>query len=241
MNEKQKKEILLKFGVFFKEKIAHNHLANLKKLRKFSAFDNNPFLIEYLSIFLSGKSDSESVAKALIYPRILGTSINTSFGANLQNVAPEIFKSVLGSTTSGIDVEFIDSVDGRKKYCQIKLGPNTINKDDVATISGHFTAVKNLARTNNLPLQLNDLIVGVLYGEANQLSANYRNLKKEHPVYVGKEFWYRLTGDETFYASLIETFGNAAKETKAKRLLDKVIKDLAEDIKIHFVQEQLEK
>lgn len=241
MNDKQKKEILLKFGVFFKEKIAYNHLANLKKLCKFSEFDNNPFLIEYLAIFLSGKTDPESLAKALIYPRILGTSINTSFGANLQNVAPEIFKSVLGSTTSGIDVEFTDFVDGRKKYCQIKLGPNTINKDDVATISGHFTAVKNLARTNNLPLQLNDLVVGVLYGNENQLSTNYKNLNKEYSVYIGKDFWYRLTGDDTFYASLIETFGNAAKETKAKKLLDKTIKDLAQDIKINFVQKQLDK
>ena len=31
MKEEQKKEILLKFGAFFREKIAINHLANLKK------------------------------------------------------------------------------------------------------------------------------------------------------------------------------------------------------------------
>src|SRR3989338_4262786 len=138
MTETQRKKILFKFGDFFKRKIAVNHLSNLKKLTKFSEFDNNPFLFEYLSIFLSGKSDATSLAKALIYPRILGTSITTSFGQNLQNVAPNIFKSVLGSTTSGIDVEFTDHIDGRKKYCQIKSGPNTLNKDDVETIVNHF-------------------------------------------------------------------------------------------------------
>jgi len=236
MSKEQKKEILLKFELFFKEKIVKNHLKNLKKLRKLSAFNSNPFLLDYLAIFLTGTSNSEGLAKALLYPRILSTSINTSFGQNLQNIAPEIFKSIFGSTTPGIDVEFIDFIDKRKKYCQIKLGPNTINRDDVVTITSHFASVKNLARTNNLPLQLDDLIVGVLYGEEGQLSANYKILKQDYPVYIGKEFWYRMTGDESFYGSLIETFGSAAKETKAKKILEQVTKELAKDIEINLMQ-----
>lgn len=235
MNENQKKEILLKFGAFFRETIAVNHLANLQKLTRIEEFTVNPFLHEYLSIFLTGKSSAIGLAKAVIYPRILGTSITTSFGQNLQNVAPEIFQSVLGSTTSGIDLEFIDQVDKRKKFCQIKSGPNTINNDDVDTINNHFKGVRNLARTNNAKLQMDDLVIGVLYGEESQLSGNYRLLKHTYPVYVGKEFWYRVTGDESFYLSLIETFGNAAKETKAKSLLDEVINKLSQDIQKKYL------
>lgn len=230
MDRKQKEEILLKFAAFFREKIAINHLANLHKLSNISAFDVNPFLLEYLSLFLTGKKDNISLARALIYPRILGTSITTSFGQNLQNVAPEIFKSVLGSTTSGIDVEFIDQIDGRKKYCQIKSGPNTINKDDVETIVNHFQSVKNLARTNNVPIQIGDMVVGVLYGEKENLNSFYSRIEKDHPVFVGKEFWFRLTGDETFYISLIEAFANAAKETNAKDALEEVVIKLSKNI-----------
>jgi hypothetical protein len=29
---------------------------------------------------------------------------------------------------AGIDIEFIDAIDGRRKYCQAKLGPNTITR-----------------------------------------------------------------------------------------------------------------
>ncbi|MEI3611152.1 PmeII family type II restriction endonuclease [Pseudogracilibacillus sp. SO30301A] len=60
-----------------------------------------------------------------------------------------------------MDIEFIDKLDGRKKYCQIKADPNTINHDDVTTIKNHFNGIRNLARTNNLQIGLNDLIVGV--------------------------------------------------------------------------------
>ena len=30
-----------------------------------------------------------------------------------------------------MDIEFEDALDGSHKYCQLKAGPNTINKDDV--------------------------------------------------------------------------------------------------------------
>ena len=67
------------------------------------------------------------------------------------------------STTTGIDIEFVDQIDGRRKYCQIKAGPNCINKDDITTILHHFDAIRRLARTNGLR-EFNadiDCIVGV--------------------------------------------------------------------------------
>lgn len=51
---------------------------------------------------------------------------------------------MMGSVGGGIDIEFVDSFDDRKKYCQLKSGPNTINKDDVITIKNHFQGIKTL-------------------------------------------------------------------------------------------------
>jgi len=165
-----------------------------------------------------------------VYPRVLGTSINTTFGNKLQKFCSTVLDGY-ASTTSGIDIEFVDLIDGRRKYCQVKAGPNTINKDDVKTISDHFTSVKNLARINNLSIGFNDLIVGVFYGTPKELSGHYKAINKHYPVIVGRDFWYRLTGDENFYTSLTDAIGDVASEYDGSQLIDDVITELAKEIK----------
>ena len=98
-------------------------------------------------------------AKALIYPRSFGTSLVTSFGNFMQTLCNEL-KQSYPSTTTGMDIEFDDTVDGRYKYCQLKAGPNTINKDDVTTVKDHFRNAINLARTNGQAIASMDCVVG---------------------------------------------------------------------------------
>lgn len=227
--KKLHRDIIVKAKKFFREEIAKSHRENTEKLKKLKAFNLNPFLDKYKANFLTGDSTPRSIAQALVYPRVLGTSINTTFGTKLQKFCSEVLEG-FASTTSGIDIEFIDQVDGRRKYCQIKAGPNTINKDDVATIDGHFKGVKNLARTNNLNIGLNDLIVGVFYGEKNELSGHYKKIEEKYPVYIGKEFWYRLTGNENFYTRLTDAIGEVASEYDAREMLEEVIDALAIEI-----------
>ncbi len=224
-----KAEILEAAKKWFREIIAINHIKNTKKLSKISEFNLNPFLVSYIAQFLTGKTDAEGIAKALVYPRVLGTSITTSFGQNLQTFTAEI-KNAIGSTTSGIDIEFIDQIDGCKKYCQLKAGPNTINKDDIETIHRKFNDVKNLARTNNVKISLDDLVVCVIYGERNELSNHYKSIEKDyhHPVYIGQEFWHRLTGDEGFYFELCQAIAEIAVEFNGKQLLEETIKKLSQ-------------
>jgi hypothetical protein len=232
-DKKQKDEILAKAQGWFRDVLAQNHIKNTAKLKKPSEFNINPFLVTYLANFLTGNSSPESIAKALIYPRVLGQSITTSFGQNLQRFTNDVLGS-FGSTTSGIDIEFIDQIDQQKKYCQLKAGPNTINKDDVETINSHFKSIRNLARTNNLAITVNDLIVGILYGERAQLSGHYKAIENNHhyPVIIGMDFWHRLTGDENFYLELIQAFAEVANEADSSKLLQDTIKQLAmsEDI-----------
>ncbi|MGL4483928.1 MAG: PmeII family type II restriction endonuclease [Anaerovoracaceae bacterium] len=231
MNDSQRKEILAKGKIFFKEHIAENHIKNSKKLRNLNEFNVNPFLDKYLANFAFGDDTSENIAKALLYPRILGTSINTTFGTQLQFFCNEVLDGY-ASMVSGIDIEFIDCIDGRKKYCQIKAGPNTINHDDVKTIIDHFNAVKNLARTNrNLDINPStDCIVGVFYGEKDDLSASYRKINQDYAVICGREFWHRLTGDSNFYAELINAFAEVAVEMDSRELIEEILESLSEQI-----------
>ncbi|MDD3504457.1 MAG: PmeII family type II restriction endonuclease [Eubacteriales bacterium] len=226
---KRKIEIISKWKTFFRETIAENHRINTLKLSNINEFNLNPFLDNYKANFLNGDSSPISKATALVYARVLGSSINTTFGTNLQKFCSDIL-SAYASTTSGIDIEFNDFVDGRRKYCQIKAGPNTINKDDVKTISDHFVAVKNLARTNNSNIGFNDLVVGVFYGEKHELSSHYKKLSNDYSVFVGQEFWYRLTGDEKFYFELTEAIDEVAAEYDGRELLNSVITKLAIEI-----------
>lgn len=231
MTPEEKKLILQKARQFFKNKIVKNHKKQTEKAKHLKEFNPNPFLQKYLANFAFGNCDSKCIAKALVYPRVLGTSINTIFGTQMQSFCKDVLNG-FASTTSGIDIEFKDQVDGRHKYCQIKAGPNTINKDDITTILNHFQAIRNLARTNGLK-DFNpdiDCVVGVFYGSNDDLSTMYKTINKSHPVYAGKEFWYRLTGDEDFYEALIDNIAEVANEIDGTTIIEDVVGDLAKEI-----------
>ena len=240
MNQDKKDAILEKAQIWFKESISENHIKNTKKLVKVSKFDVNPFLAVYLSNFLTGNTKPESIAKALLYPRVLGTSITTSFGTNIQKFTNEVLSS-FGSTTSGIDIEFIDQINNNKIYCQLKSGPNTINKDDVETIVGHFKKVINLGRTNNLRITHDDMVVGIIYGDNASLNGHYKRITGEYdyPIYIGQNFWYRLTGDENFYSDLIHAIGQVAIEADFSEELEDVILELSKASEIKALSKKI--
>jgi hypothetical protein len=238
MNEKD--VILQKAQNWFRETIAVNHEKNTIKLKNPSEHQINPFLLPYLANFLEGEATPISIAKALVYPRALGTSITTSFGTNIQSFASSVLSSY-GSLIPGIDIEFMDRVDGLKMYCQLKSGPNTINKDDVETIAHHFKDAINLAKTNKIKVSFENFAVGVIYGETKDLSSHYLRISKQyhHPVLIGEEFWYRLTGDANFYFDLIDCIAQVAIEADFKSKLDDVILSLSKSQEIEDIVKKL--
>ncbi len=232
MTEEQKNQIIESGKQYFRDIIIPNHLKGLEKL-SLEKFKINPFLVNYLAAFLCGNTEPESLAKALVYPRILGTSINTSFGQNIQVFISSLAQIAgCASGIDGIDIEFDDAIDGRKKYCQCKAGPQTINKDDVATILGHFKHLHNKARLDRLSIQIDDMIVGVLYGEDDELSSHYKIINSHYPVYCGAEFWEHLTGDKQFYHRLAKAFGEVVEEDNidGSQLIMEKISDIAKEI-----------
>jgi hypothetical protein len=116
----------------------------------------------------------------------------------------------------------------------MKSGPDTINKDDVVTISDHLKKVISLARTNNQSIGYDQLIVGVVYGERSELNSFYKILesKHHHPIHVGVDFWQRLTGDKNFYKDLAVAIGEVAVKSDYSKELELVIQALAKNLKI---------
>lgn len=230
MNDEQRTEILSKARIFFRDRIVAAHVnGGALRASRLKDYNINPFLYKYLANFLKGNADPRSIAEALVYPRLLGSSINTSFGMRIQSLINHLFEG-FGSTTPGVDIEFIDAIDGRKKYCQLKSGPNTINHHDVETIKGHFKGTINLARTNGLNIATHDMIVGIIYGERDELSSHYLRLDADYPVYIGQDFWHHITGKEDFYLDLINVFGEVALEVDGREKLEETVGLLAKEI-----------
>lgn len=230
MNEK---DLIVKIVNYFETYIFKNHIeASLKNNARLKSYNINPIVVKYLSKILEGDYTAEGVAKALYYPRVLGTSINTSFGTRIQNMFVEIGLAE-GSLIKGMDVEFIDQVDKRKKWCQLKSGPNTLNSEDVKPLIQKFSKTINLARTNKAFKNItnNDFVVGVIYGKPEDLSMHYKAIDKLHPVLVGKDLWYRITGFPNFYEGLVEGLHESILAIDTKDLLNKGCAELAKEIK----------
>ena len=87
----------------------------------------------------------------------------------------------------------------------------------------------NLARTNSLKVDISDYMLCLLYGEDHQKNTNIKKIEENYTVVIGKEFWHRLTGDESFYTDLIKTINETANEYNKKKEIEDIITKLAED------------
>lgn len=232
MNIRSQNEIIDEIVEYFKVYIFENHIrASLNVHSQLKNYNINPIVVKYLSKVLENDYTPLGVAKALYFPRVLGTSINTSFGTRIQNMFVDL-KIAEGSLIKGMDIEFLDKIDNRKKWCQLKSGPNTINSEDVKPLIKKFTDTINLARTNKAFSNINntDFMVGVLYGEPDELSMHYRMIDKFHPVITGKEFWHRVTGFPKFYDDLVVSLQTLINNIDTQNLISEGLEILAKEI-----------
>jgi len=227
MNEN---ELLQVITDYFEENIFDNHKKNvLKEHSKLKSYKINPIIVKYLSKVLEDNYTPIGIAKALYYPRVLGTSITTSFGTRIQRMFVELGLAD-GSLIPEMDIEFIDKIDNRRKWCQLKSGPNTINSGDVKPLLRKFSKVANLGRTNAMNLSNSDLILGVLYGSEEQLSQHYKNIDETYPVIVGIDFWHRLTGFPDFYNKLVANLDSMILNIDTENFFEQGYLKLAEEI-----------
>jgi len=234
MNTKNENELLSIVVEYFKTYIFETHInASINKNSKLKNYTINPIVVKYLSKILENEYTPIGVAKALFYPRVLSTSINTSFGTRIQSMFVDL-KIAQGSLIPGMDIEFEDKIDHRKKWCQIKSGPNTINSEDVKPLIKKFTNTIKLARTNKALKNISntDFIVGVLYGNKSELSMHYRVIDQTHPVIIGEEFWHRVTGYKEFYNGLVKELHRLIDNLDTQDLINKGVDSLSKEVKV---------
>ena len=95
---------------YFKDTIFENHKNNvLKEHSSLKSYKINPILVKYLSKVLEDGFTPLGIAKALYFPRVLGTSITTSFGTRIQKMFVEL-ELAQGSLIPEMDIEFIDTL-----------------------------------------------------------------------------------------------------------------------------------
>lgn len=225
-------ELIDKIVSYIKTDIFENHIrASIKLNSRLKTYKINPIVVKYLSKMLENGYTPLGVAKALYYPRVLSTSITTSFGTRIQKMFVKL-GIAKGSLLDGMDIEFFDLKDNVNRWCQLKSGPNTINSEDVKPLIKKFTEIINRARTNTAlsGISNSSFIVGVIYGETTELSMHYKEIDKIHPVFVGADFWHRLTGYENFYFGLVAALHTTIMNLDTDQVIEQGCLKLAAEI-----------
>lgn len=217
------------------DQILRRREEKLEKLSKLKNHALNPLLDTHKAVYLFGDDSEESLAKALIYPSIIGTGLNTSFGSAIQTDFLTSFDNVDASATKGLDIEFEHAIKKERIYCQLKASVNTINYDDVDPIINKFTKAIRLIRDNGgADIPQSRFIVGIFSGRYEDRNGNYKKIESSsnHQVVVGKDFWEAVTGDSSFYNDLASTFReHQRKKSNAVEKVNIAVRQLADELK----------
>jgi hypothetical protein len=135
-----------------------------------------------------------------------------------------------------MDIELEDKIAKQPIVLQLKAGPNNINSGDVQPMVEKMNSAYRLLRQNgsaNIPT----FALGVLYGTYADISGHYKKIESSSvggqlkiPIFVGKDFWQLLTGDENFYSELIGIFVQLFEQEDYSELFEKDLKNLAVEI-----------
>ena len=136
----------------------------------------------------------------------LSSQEETVFGGFLEGLAVFVCDRAFGgrkSSAEGIDMEF--ARDAIYYIVSIKSGPNWGNASQIKKMIQNFRQAKRVLGTN--AARKNVVAVnGCCYGiELSEEKGDY--LKK-----CGQSFWSFISGDESFYKTIIEPLGHRARE-----------------------------
>lgn len=225
---------------FFKVEFANKLKLKLEAGYSLSDFNIHPFTLLAISSSIFGQPTSLNMAKALVYPRALGTSMNTNFGDLMQRLCVSILDAS-ASSTQGMDLEFVDKTDNKKVIMQLKAGPNTINKDDIEPMIEKYKTAHRLLLRNYAGENMPKFALGITYGNLTNISYHFKRIasttignQEDMPIYIGKDFWYRLTGNEDFYIELINIFIEIFQTENYEQQFESSIIKLAKNIEEEY-------
>ncbi len=224
---------------FLRTEFASVIKSKLTKGHKLKNFKINPFVLTALSSGILGEQTPKNMAKALLYPRVLGTSISTTFGECMQRLCTK-YLGASPSAIQGMDIEFIDKVTDKKVYMQLKSGPNNINAGDVEPVVSKMNKAYRLFQKNGIG-EMPVFAIGILYGTIDDISGHYKNIQASTvgaqpniPIYIGQDFWYRITGNSNFYSQMMHLFIELFEQEDYSVLLQEDLVSLQNEIELKY-------
>ena len=201
-----------------------------KNFAKIDQYKINEFTLIFQTLALRNKLDVNSIAETLVTIGWAGQSLSTSFGDQLQKKFMIKIPGVNASVVKGIDIEYIDFFDKKRKYVQLKTGPLTINAGDVKPILDEFTSAKRLARQNGLIVPDTDFIMGVIYGKRKQINAHYLKIEQAgYDVMVGNDLFEHITGIPGLADKIMRIAKKLMRSKKPYPHLQKAKRELAKN------------
>lgn len=218
MNEEQLLNAIINY---FRDEIFQPHLEELEnEYANLNSYASNLFLLPYLSKIIEGEFNAAGTGKALFFARTLSTSINTSFGSHIKKVLVNNgLAQSYGQSRSNIII-FTDQTTDILTGCLLKSGPNTINSGDKSGIRD---------KLDNLH-DVDSRAIGVIYGSHNELNNHYIQLEEDYEIFVGQDFWHRITGFHSFYDDLTVQLNNLAESLQSEGLFQAGLEALTQQV-----------
>jgi DNA (cytosine-5)-methyltransferase 1 len=205
-------------------------LTLLKNRRKkiYGSQDGNPLSLKNFNELLNNvtQKDLQSLVKKNILREIKGrgydfvnsknsSGINGIYRIYLPN--SKVFSTLTATGTkdmiSTIEIESDNVSDYKNKFL------NEVYK------KGNYREITSRESANLQGFPVDYLL------HKDEKNAFILEVEKEYPVYIGKEFWHRFTGDENFYTDLIQTIVSIANDVDMKSFLDEIVDKLSFKLK----------
>ena len=207
-------------GVFHESRLKCLSDTRLKDLLK----KKNPYLFKAKHIITA-----QDLITALLDAR-LSSSEEKIFGDFLEDLAIFVAQRTLNavkSSSRGIDLEY--TKDSKRYLVSVKSGLNWGNSSQWQSLKTNFENALRVLR-QSYHIDSVDCVLGVCYGKART------TIRRGIIIQVcGQNFWYMISGDESFYTEIVEPIGYKAKERnesfsqRKAELINKFTKQFLDD------------
>lgn len=185
---------------FYKSLISKIDTLNINKVMK----RKNPYL--YRAKAMQSASDIvDSVLTAFV-----SSSEETIFGNCFFEPVAIVASNGNKALAEGIDIMIQDNENNTITAIAVKSGPPVFNADSKRRQEQNFMAALKLAQQTKARYEA---YIGYCYGKKKDSG---RGKPKMYQELAGKNFWWKLTGDENFYIKLIEYMGDLPEKYVAR-------------------------
>ena len=190
----------------------NNRLAAIKRIQLTRVLTaKNPYLFRAKNL-----TRAADLVTALLDAR-LSSSEEGSFGGFLESLAVFVAQITGGGQKSGIQGIDIELTRDQIRYLiAVKSGQNWGNRAQHEELRRNFRSAVRVIRQNR-DAGVIQPVEGICYGKFGVRSADRGLIDKgDYIRMIGQRFWFLISGDREFYASLIEPLGHEAEQHALK-------------------------